>query len=149
SGAQPPDITQLQTGVLDREVRGILLQAEAEEAGVEVSPAQVDQQYQQQVQSQGGSQEEIDTLLAQNGFDEQSCKAAPHDDMLAQAVVQQSGGDAQALTESLTERATETDVQISPRFGSWEGIQLAQGTGSISQASDDGGGQTAPPGGQP
>lgn len=149
SGAQAPDMTQLQTGVLDRQVRGLLLQAEAEEVGVEVTPAQLDQQYQQQVQSQGGSQEEIDTLLAQNGFDQESFKSALHDDMLAQALIQESGGDAQALTESLTERAAAMDVQINPRFGSWEGIQLAQGTGSISQPSDDGGGQTAAPGGQP
>lgn len=154
AGAPVQDVGQIQSGVLDRRVRGLLLRSQAEEAGVEVTPAQVDQQYQQQVEQQmqqmggQGGQQDFDALLAQNGFDEESFKRALHDDLLAQALIQQSGGDAQALTEQLTQRAADMGVQVNPRFGTWEGIQLAPSTGSISEPAEGGGGQTGGPGGQ-
>jgi hypothetical protein len=58
-------------------------------------------------------------------------RTSVRDQLVATELIGQLGGE-QELIERLTAKADELGVEVSPRYGTWDGIVLEQSSGSIS-----------------
>ena len=109
----------------------MLLAAVAADEGVEVSEAEIDAYIDEQVVSQA-QDGDIGPLLAQNNLTETSLRPFVRDQLIATKLIEELGGQ-EVLIQTITEKADEIGVTVSPRYGTWNGVVLEQSSGSISE----------------
>jgi hypothetical protein len=129
-GAATGDQSVVQHEILQRMIRSELIAAVARDEGVEVSEAEVDAFIEEQIRPQAPDGD-LGPLLAQNNLTEDSLRTSVRDQLVATELIARLGGE-QELIERLTEKADELGVEVSPRYGRWDGIVLEQSSGSIS-----------------
>lgn len=117
------DLTTIQQQFLSRDITHLLLVDLAEQEGVEVTEAQVDELF-----DSLGTDEEIEALRAQFVYTEDGLRRAVEDEVRARAL-EPIVGDVPA---ALAVTAEEVGVEVNPRYGTWESGALQPGTGSIS-----------------
>jgi peptidyl-prolyl cis-trans isomerase SurA len=147
SGMQPTgDLTQLQLTLVDRYVRHEVLAEMARGEGIEVGDADIDARIEEQYLSQA-PEDELNSLLAQNGYTDETFRTAVYDEMVVQELMGAVGGE-QAFVESFNETVDDLGVEISPRYGTWgDQLQIVPASGSISEPADgDPAEGTLPPG---
>jgi SurA-like N-terminal domain len=125
------DQSTAQHAILERLIQSELIAAVAADEGVEVSDADVDTFIEEQVVAQA-PEGDIGPLLAQSNLTETSMRSFVRDQLTADELIEQLGGQEQ-LINALTEKADEIGVTVSPRYGTWEGVTLEQSSGSISE----------------
>jgi hypothetical protein len=118
------DLGAVQSEFLTRQINHLLLTELADREGVTVTPAEVDELYDQL----GGSPEQIDALRAQFVYTEDGLRRALEDELRSRALTPIVGDVAAAVDEL----ASEVGVEVNPRYGTWAGIRVVPGTGSIS-----------------
>ena len=122
----------LATQVLDRLVKGELVDLLAGQTGVTVTPGQVDAQL-QLYDAQAGGRKEVERLFAESGVApeqipgivELNLKAAALGAMLVPDADQQTQGD--ALVQALGVLSQALDTQVSPQYGTWNPQSLSVG----------------------
>jgi SurA N-terminal domain len=129
-GAATGDQSVVQHEILQRMIRSELIAAVARDEGVEVSEAEVDAFIEEQIRPQAPDGD-LGPLLAQNNLTEDSLRTSVRDQLVATELIARLGGERE-LIERLTEKADELGVEVSPRYGRWDGIVLEQSSGSIS-----------------
>ena len=118
--------------VLDRLVKGELVDLLAEKTGVTVTPGQVDAQL-QAYDAQAGGRTEVERLFAESGVAPQqiasvielNLKARALGAMLVPDGDDQAQGD--ALVQALGVLSEALDTQVSPQYGTWNPQQLGVG----------------------
>lgn len=148
-GAATGDQTEVQRTILERMVQHELLAELARMEGVGVSPAQIDTFIEEQLVA-NAPEGDISALLAQSNLTEDTLRDAVHDQLIAEALIEEFG-DQESFIGALTDTADELGVEVSPRYGSWDGIALdGSASGSISVPADgepaDGGSDQTPAG---
>ena len=118
------DLGAVQSEFLTRQINHLLLTELAEREGVTITPAEVDELYDEL----GGSPEEIDSLRAQFVYTDDGLRRALEDELRIRALTPIVGD----IETAVDELATEVAVEVNPRYGTWEGIRVVPGTGSIS-----------------
>jgi hypothetical protein len=118
------DLGAVQSEFLTRQINHLLLTELADREGVTVTPAEVDELYDEL----GDSPEEIDALRAQFVYTEDGLRRALEDELRIRALTPIVGD----IETAVGELATEVGVEVNPRYGSWAGIRVVPGTGSIS-----------------
>ena len=119
------DLATVQSEFLTRQINHLLLIELADREGVEVVPAEVDELYNE---LGGGSEEEVDALRAQFVYTEDGLRRALEDELRIRGLTP-IVGDVQVAVLTLGD---ELGVDVNPRYGTWEGIRIVPGTGSIS-----------------
>ncbi len=125
--ATNPDQAQLQQLLLGRQIYHLLLTGLAEQQGLEVTPAQVDELI-ATLEQQAGSPEEVVAFQLQNSYTDEALRRAAGDALIER----QLGESAEEAAQVVADYADEVGVDVNPRFGTWEGTALQPGTGSIS-----------------
>lgn len=118
------DLSTFQRRLVQDFVTHQLLLAVAQDKGIEVTEAQIDKEL-ATLRAQGDQQ--YAQLLAQQGYTEDSVR----DYVFDQLVAQQLGGSA-ATNEALTAAAERLHPWVSPRYGTLEGFQIKDTSGSLS-----------------
>ena len=119
------DLGAVQSEFLTRDINHLLLIDLADREGVTVAPAEVDELYRE---LGGGSPEEVDALRAQFVYTEAGLRRALADELRIRALTPIVGD----IETAVDELATEVGVEVNPRYGTWAGIRVVPGTGSIS-----------------
>jgi SurA N-terminal domain len=119
------DGAQLQRNIINREVLHMLLEDLANEHDVEVTGAEVDN-FLERV----GTDEELAQVRETNLFTDDMLRLAARDQLLATKLAQKLGGQ-QQLADAVETRSEELGVTVNRRYGTWTGIDLEPGTGSI------------------
>ncbi|MBD0293032.1 MAG: SurA N-terminal domain-containing protein [Jiangellaceae bacterium] len=129
-GEATGDQSAVQQNILQRLIQHYLLEELAREEGVEVTAAEIDTFVEEQIIAQAPDGD-IGPLLAQNSLTERTMRRAVRDQLIAEKLIDELGGN-QQLVQLLTEKSEELGVTVSPRYGSWDGIMLDVSSGSIS-----------------
>jgi len=140
-GSATGDQENLQLTILERMIQHELLSEVARAEGVEVSEAEVDTYIQEQIVPQAPDGD-LTPLLAQNGYTEETFREAVRDQITADELSERLGGQ-EAFVQALGDTADEIGVEVSPRYGSWSGVNLEPASGSISEPGE-GSGDEAP-----
>ncbi len=125
-----------QRELLTRHIQHEIFLHLAEQEGIEVSEADVDNAIEEfESQSPEG---DLAPAMAQNGYTEESFRAGLTDQLIAQSLMQNMGGDQAALTERVTSVGEELDIEVNPRYGSWgDQLSVTDDSGSISEPVDE------------
>ena len=153
--AEPPEALALAT--IQRLVQDQLIEAKSTELGLEVTPAEVDRAVEQLVEQSGGP-EALAQFALQQGIPQEAIKAQVRSNLLLSrigpAVAKDGDAAAQqdATQQALTQLSQSIDLQVAPRYGTWDHALLAVNptspvVGSAPQA--PGPAQPATPGGEP
>lgn len=120
------DQAELQRGLLNRMISFRLNDQVARDTGVTISEADIDQFIDEQLipQTPDG---DLTPLLAQNLLTEQTLR-----DAVRQVLTIEELGGSEAYAEAITTAAEQVGVEVNPRYGTWDGVQLVQESGSIS-----------------
>ncbi len=133
-----PDPSGIDTGALQRriiqqDVRHELLTEVAADEGVSTTEADVDDFLDQVAEAQGG---DLTQFKLDEGFTDDSLRSAVHDELLRSGLAERLGSD-EAVEEALVAKADEIGVTLNRRYGTWEGNQLAEGSGAIASVLDE------------
>lgn len=125
-----------QRELLTRHIQHEIFLHLAKQEGIEVSEADLDNAIEEfESQSPEG---DLAPARAQNGYTEESFRAGLTDQLIAQSLMQNMGGDQAALTEMLTSVAEGLDIEVNPRYGSWgDQLSVTDDSGSISEPVDE------------
>lgn len=118
---------ELQRGVLNRMISFRLNEQVARDAGITISEAEIDQFIADQLVAQTPDGD-ITPILAQNLLTEETLRDAVH-----QALTISEIGGNEAYSQAISATAEEVGVEINPRYGEWDGVQVVQASGSISE----------------
>lgn len=127
--AGSPDQADLQRLLLGRQIYHLLLTGLAEDKGIEVTPAQVDDLL-ASLEQQAGGPDEVQAFQLQNSYTDEGLRRGATDALIEQ----QLGATPEEAAQVISEHADAVGVDVNPRFGSWQGTTLEPGTGSISKA---------------
>ena len=125
---EPP--AGLASATAQRLVQGQLIEGFAATRGIEVTRTQVEQRL-EQLATQNGGTDALNDLALQSGIPIEGLEDAIRTDLLISAIGQELGaaGDAQAQGEAtrvaLSEYSEAIDIQVSPRYGTWDDAQLS------------------------
>jgi peptidyl-prolyl cis-trans isomerase SurA len=121
---------ELQRGLLNRMISFRLGEQVARDTGVTISEADIDAFIAEQLipQTPDG---DLTPLLAQNSLTEETLR-----DAIRQVLTIEELGGSEAYTQAITTAAEEVGVEVNPRYGSWDGIQVVDQSGSISMPVD-------------
>jgi hypothetical protein len=102
----------------------------ASDSGVTISEAAIDEFIAEQLipQTPDG---DLTPLLAQNWLTEQTLR-----DAVRQVLTIEELGGSEAYAQAITAAAEEVGVEVNPRYGTWDGIQVIDQSGSISMPVD-------------
>jgi SurA N-terminal domain len=114
-----------QRNIIIHRVRGVLLEDLAEEHDVQVSGAEIDS-FLETV----GTSSELSELREQNLLTPELLRLAARNQLLATKLAQKLGGEEQ-LSAAVEERSQELGVTVNRRYGTWNGLSIDAGTGSI------------------
>ncbi len=130
---EPP--AGLASATTQRVVQNRIISSYAEGNGIELTRTQVEQGLEQLASENGGEQALADLAL-QSGIPPQSLEDTVRTNLLVTAIGLKlnAAGDAAAQLEAarvaLTEHSDAIDVEVSPRYGTWDDVQLAIVPGS-------------------
>lgn len=119
------DLGGVQAEFLSRAINHLLLIELAEREGITITQAEVDELY---AELGGGSPEEVDALRAQFVYTDDGLRRALEDELRIRALAPIVGD----VETAVGELAAEVGVEVNPRYGTWAGIRVVPGTGSIS-----------------
>jgi len=119
------DLADVQREFLTRQINHLLLIDLADSEGVEITDAEVDELYDELAAQSGG---DVDALRAQFVYTEAGLRRALEYELRLRALEPIVG----PVEPALEATAAEVGVEVNPRYGTWEGVSLAPGTGSIS-----------------
>jgi hypothetical protein len=119
------DLADVQREFLTRQINHLLLIELADAEGVEINDAQVDELYDELA---AGAEGDLDALRAQFVYTEAGLRRALEDELRLRALEPIVG----PIEPALEATAAEVGVEVNPRYGSWAGVSLTPGTGSIS-----------------
>lgn len=119
------DLADVQREFLTRQINHLLLIELADAEGVEITDAQVDQLYDELA---AGTEGDLDALRAQFVYTEAGLRRALEDELRLRALEPIVG----PIEPALEATAAEVGVEVNPRYGTWSGVALSPGTGSIS-----------------
>jgi peptidyl-prolyl cis-trans isomerase SurA len=121
---------ELQRGLLNRIISFRLADQVASDSGVTISEAAIDEFIAEQLipQTPDG---DLTPLLAQNWLTEQTLR-----DAVRQVLTIEELGGSEAYAQAITAAAEEVGVEVNPRYGTWDGIQVIDQSGSISMPVD-------------
>lgn len=124
------DQAELQRGLLNRMISFRLADRVARDTGITISEADIDQFIAEQLipQTPDG---DLTPLLAQNWLTEETLRDAVRQVL----TIEQLGGN-EAYAEAVTAAAEEVGVEVNPRYGTWDGMQVVAQSGSISTPLD-------------
>lgn len=131
------DLKQHQTAILTEQVQGLVMAHVVEEAGIDVTGAEVDAFIEEQIVPQAPDGD-LDAFLAQSGYTEERLEDLARFQISGQKLTQEMGGQ-EGVIEALTKAGKDLDVKINPRYGKWEGIEVNAVSGSVSRLADGGG----------
>lgn len=114
-----------QRNIIIHRVRGMLLEDLAEEHDVQVTGAEVDS-----FLDTVGTSSELSELREQNLLTPDLLRLAARNQLLATKLAQKLGGEEQ-LGAAVEERSQELGVTVNRRYGTWNGLSIDAGTGSI------------------
>ena len=118
------DLADVQREFLTRQINHLLLIELADAEGVEITEAQVDELYGELAPSEA----DVDALRAQFVYTEAGLRRALEDELRLRALEPIVG----PIEPALEATAAEVGVEVNPRYGTWSGVALTPGTGSIS-----------------
>ena len=127
----------------ERVVRDRLVSSYAEGNGIELTRTQVEQSLEQLATANGG-EEALNDLALQSGIPPQALEEYVRTDLLVTAIGQKldAAGDEAAQLEAaraaLSEYSAAIDVEVSPRYGTWDDAQLQIVPGSALSTPDSG-----------
>lgn len=135
-GSPDVDIAELQTELIMRDVQGAVLDEMAQEHDIEISEAQVDTFIDEQVVSQAPDGD-VEAFAAQNRFTPDGLRefVRTHQ-LLAQQLIAEFDNDTDRFNEAFIATAEELGVEVNPRYGEWEGVELNPISGSVSVPAD-------------
>lgn len=129
------DLTQLQRDLLGREILARVMRQAAEDQGLDVTDAQVDDLVAQELDGLPEDQD-VDAALAQSTFTLESFREAARTQLIAEGLTGE-GGDQTALVEAVNTATDELGVEVNPRYGEWgENFAVEELSGSISTPAD-------------
>jgi peptidyl-prolyl cis-trans isomerase SurA len=120
------DQAEIQLGVLNRMISFQLNDQVARDAGITITEAQIDEFIADQLIPQT-PEGDLTPLLAQNWLTEDTLR-----DAVRQVLTIEEIGGSEAYVEAISAAAQELGVEVNPRYGTWDGTQVAQASGSIS-----------------
>lgn len=127
------DLTELQSILIERDVRHQVILEMAEDHSVDVTDADVDRYIEESLapQAPGG---DITNLLGEYGYTEESLRVAVYDELAANEVNKALGEAPGAFQEEFNAVGDELGITINPRYGTWgEDLTLERTSGSISE----------------
>jgi hypothetical protein len=119
------DLGAVQAEFLTRQINHLLLIELADREGIEITQADVDELYDELA---GGSGGDVDALRAQFVYTEDGLRRALEDELRIRALTPVVG----QVESAVADVAEQVGVEVNPRFGTWEGVRVTPGTGSIS-----------------
>lgn len=132
TGEQPDGLA---TAVTQRLVQGALSEAKASDLGIALTPAQV-QQGVDDLAEQNGGQEALESAALQAGIPASELNEVVRTQLLVAAIGRKlaSGSDATAqqtaAAAELAKYSEAIDVQVAPRYGTWDDTSLSIVPGS-------------------
>ncbi|MCU0302396.1 MAG: SurA N-terminal domain-containing protein [Candidatus Nanopelagicales bacterium] len=125
-GAPPAGLALATT---QRLVRDELVAGKAAELGITVSQADVDAGVAELAEQYGG-QAGLEQSAAQAGIPADQIEPFVRSNLLIEGITAQSGGDEAAVAAALGDFSEQVDVQVSPRYGTWDpvGLQIVPGS---------------------
>jgi peptidyl-prolyl cis-trans isomerase SurA len=120
------DQAELQRGLLNRMISFRLDEQVARDADVTVTEAAIDEFIVDQLVAQTPDGD-LTPLLAQNWLTEETLR-----DAVRQVLTIEQLGGSDAYAQAVAAAAEVVGVEVNPRYGSWDGTQLVQASGSIS-----------------
>lgn len=125
---EPP--AGLASATTQRLVQNRLIESLAATQGIELTRTQVEQGL-EQLATENGGEEALNDLALQSGIPVEALQAVVRTNLLVTAIGEglNPSGDAQAKSESarvaLSEYSAAIDVEVSPRYGTWDDAQLS------------------------
>ncbi|WP_162606570.1 SurA N-terminal domain-containing protein [Jiangella asiatica] len=121
-----------QRQVLTRHIQHEIFVRLAEDEGIEVTEADIDNAIDEFEAQAGG---DLTPALEQNGYTEDAFRAGVADQLIAEAYAAETGADNTVLTQTLVDLGDEMGVEVNPRYGEWtQDLAVSADTGSISEA---------------
>ena len=120
------DQAELQRGLLSRMISFRLDEQVARDEGITITEAAVDEFIADQLIAQAPDGD-LTPLLAQNWLTEETLR-----DAVRQVLTIDEVGGAEAYAEAVAAAAEEIGIEVNPRYGTWDGTQVVQASGSIS-----------------
>ncbi len=120
------DQAELQRGLLDRMISFRLNEQVARDHDITITEADIDQFIADQLITQSPDGD-LTPLLADNWLTEETLR-----DAVRQVLTIEEIGGAEAYADAIAAAAEEVGVEVNPRYGSWDGTQVVQSSGSIS-----------------
>ncbi|NED95122.1 hypothetical protein G1H11_07320 [Phytoactinopolyspora alkaliphila] len=124
------DLAEIQQSELERWVASHLFESVAADLGIEISEAEVDE-FLDQLAAQFPDGD-ITPFLAEQGFTEDTVRAAVRIQLINDQLVQAAGGEAPAQ-EAVASAIERLDVDVNPRYGAWTETGLSAESGSVSR----------------
>ena len=121
---------ELQRGLLNRLISFRLGEQVARDTGVTISEAAIDEFIVEQLIPQAPDGD-LTPLLAQNWLTEETLR-----DAVRQVLTIDELGGSEAYAQAITTAAEEVGVEVNPRYGTWDGVQVIDQSGSISMPVD-------------
>jgi hypothetical protein len=119
------DLANVQREFLNRQINHLLLIELGDQEGVEITAAEVDELFDELVAQSGG---DVDALRAQFVYTDAGLRRALEDELRLRGLEPIVG----EVEAALEQTAQQVGVEVNPRFGTWEGLTVLPGTGSIS-----------------
>lgn len=133
AGTEPTgDQSALQRQYLNATISHMIVEEVGQDVGVSVSEAEIDQFIADEF-SALNPEGDIEQLMVENQLTEESFRRAIRDSLLFTKIAEELGGEGPA-GQRYEAVAEEMDIEVNPRYGSWEGLQLEAVSGSISES---------------
>lgn len=132
AGTEPTgDQTDLQRQYLNSTISHMIVEEVGTDVGVSVSEAEIDQFIADQF-SELNPEGDLTQLMVDNQLTEDGFRRVIQDQILFNKIADELGGEAPA-GQRYEAAAEEMDIEVNPRYGSWDGLQLEAVSGSISE----------------
>lgn len=132
AGTEPTgDQTDLQRQFLNSTISHMIVNEVGQDVGVSVSEAEIDQFIADQF-SALDAEDGLTQLMVDNQLTEETFRQVIHDQIMFDKIADELGDQGSAV-QRYEAAAEEMDIEINPRYGSWEGTQIQAISGSISE----------------
>jgi hypothetical protein len=133
AGTEPTgDQTDLQRQYLNSAISHRIVEEVGQDVGVSVSEAEIDQFIADEF-SALNPEGDIRQLMVDNQLTEEGFRQIIHDNIMFTKIAEAVGGEGPA-GEQYEAVAEEMEIEINPRYGSWDGLALQAISGSISES---------------
>lgn len=133
AGTEPTgDQTELQRQYLNSTISHMIVDEVGQDVGVSVSEAEIDQFIADQF-SALNPEGDLTQLMVDNRLTEETFRRVIHDQIMFDKIAEELG-DENAAGQRYEAAAEEMEIEINPRYGRWEGLQLQAISGSISES---------------